>query len=47
VAVCEKVVIIADGRVVIEDLLANLTRDRRLDEAYKQAIAGAPARGAA
>ena len=47
VAVCEKVVIIADGRVVIEDLLANLTRDRRLDEAYKQAIAGAPAGGAA
>jgi ABC-2 type transport system ATP-binding protein len=46
VAVCEKVVIISDGRVVVEDLLANLTRDQRLDEAYKRAIAG-PARGAA
>ena len=40
VAVCEKVVIISDGRIVVEDLLANLTRDQRLDEAYKRAIAG-------
>ena len=47
VAVCEKVVIISDGRIVVEDLLANLTRDRRLDEAYKRAIAGSHARGAA
>jgi ABC-2 type transport system ATP-binding protein len=38
--VCEKVVIISDGRVVVEDLLANLTRDQRLDDAYKRAIAG-------
>jgi len=47
IAVCEKVVIISDGRIVVEDLLANLTRDRRLDEAYKQAIAGGVTRGAA
>jgi ABC-2 type transport system ATP-binding protein len=47
VAVCEKVVIISDGRVVVEDLLTNLTRDQRLDEAYKRAIAGGIARGAA
>jgi ABC-2 type transport system ATP-binding protein len=38
--VCEKVVIISDGRVVVEDLLSNLTRGQRLDDAYKQAIAG-------
>jgi ABC-2 type transport system ATP-binding protein len=47
VTVCEKVVIISEGRVVVEDLLANLTRDQRLDEAYKQAIAGNLAKGAA
>jgi ABC-2 type transport system ATP-binding protein len=47
VAVCEKVVIISDGRIVVEDLLANLTREQRLDDAYKQAIAGNLARGAA
>jgi ABC-2 type transport system ATP-binding protein len=47
VAVCEKVVIISDGHLVVEDLLANLTRERRLDDAYKQAIAGNPTRGAA
>jgi ABC-2 type transport system ATP-binding protein len=47
VAVCEKVVIISDGRIVVEDLLANLTRAQRLDEAYRQAIAGGIARGAA
>jgi ABC-2 type transport system ATP-binding protein len=46
VAVCEKVVIISDGRVVVEDLLTNLTREQRLDEAYKRAIAGMD-RGAA
>ena len=40
VAVCEKVVIISDGRIVVEDLLMNLTRDQRLDDAYKRAIAG-------
>ena len=47
VAVCEKVVIISDGRVVVEDLLVNLTRDQRLDDAYKRAIAGGLDRGAA
>ena len=47
VAVCEKVVIISDGRIVVEDLLANLTRDQRLDDAYKQAILGGVTRGAA
>jgi ABC-2 type transport system ATP-binding protein len=47
VAVCEKVVIISDGHVVVEDLLANLTRDRRLDDAYRQAIAGSTMVGAA
>jgi ABC-2 type transport system ATP-binding protein len=47
IAVCEKVVIISDGRIVVEDLLANLTRDQRLDEAYKRAIAGGLTRGAA
>ncbi len=47
VAVCEKVVIISDGRIVVEDLLANLTRNQRLDEAYKRAIAGGGERGAA
>jgi ABC-2 type transport system ATP-binding protein len=47
VAVCEKVVIISDGRIVVEDLLANLTRDQRLDEAYRRAIAGGVTRGAA
>ena len=47
VAVCQKVVIISDGRIVVEDLLANLTRDQRLDEAYRRAISGGLARGAA
>jgi len=37
---CAKVVIISDGRVVVEDQLANLTRDQQLDEAYRRAIAG-------
>jgi ABC-2 type transport system ATP-binding protein len=47
VSVCEKVVIISDGRIVVDDLLSNLTRDQRLDEAYKRAIAGGLTRGAA
>jgi ABC-2 type transport system ATP-binding protein len=45
--VCEKVVIISDGHVVVEDLLANLIRGQRLDDAYKRAIAGEGARPAA
>jgi len=40
VTVCEKVVIISDGRIVVEDTLVNLTREQRLDDAYKRAIAG-------
>ena len=35
---CEKVVIINDGRVVVEDLLANLTRDRSLEQVFIQSI---------
>src|SRR5262249_40819143 len=42
--VCEKVVIISDGHVVVEDLLVNLTRGQPLDDAYKRAIAGEPER---
>jgi ABC-2 type transport system ATP-binding protein len=37
---CQKVVIISDGRVVVEDELANLTRNQRLEDAYRRAIAG-------
>jgi ABC-2 type transport system ATP-binding protein len=44
---CAKVVIISEGRVVIEDELATITRDQRLDEAYRRAIAGDVARLAA
>jgi ABC-2 type transport system ATP-binding protein len=40
---CQKVVIISDGRVVVEDELANLVRDQRLEDAYRRAIAGSPA----
>jgi len=36
--VCEKVVIISDGRVVVEDLLANLTRERSLEQVFIQSI---------
>src|SRR5215470_6813685 len=32
-AVCGKVVIISDGRIMVEDTLANLTRDQRIDDA--------------
>ncbi|HEV7731069.1 MAG TPA: ATP-binding cassette domain-containing protein [Candidatus Binatia bacterium] len=44
---CQKVVIIADGRVVVQDLLANLTRDRSLEDVYTQAIVRGHASGAA
>ncbi len=40
---CQKVVIIAEGRVVVQDQLANLTKDRTLEDVYTQAIS----RGAA
>lgn len=37
--VCEKVVIINAGRVVVEDLLANLTREQSLEDVFLRAIA--------
>jgi ABC-2 type transport system ATP-binding protein len=37
--VCEKVVIISDGRIVVEDLLANLTRERSLEQVFIESIA--------
>ena len=49
--VCEKVVIINAGRVVMEDLLANLTQGQTLEEVFLRAIAqeeppsGEPHRG--
>ena len=36
--VCDKVVIINDGRIVVEDMLANLTRGRTLEEVFIEAI---------
>src|SRR5881409_1285006 len=36
--VCDKVVIINDGRIVTEDTLANLTRGRALEEVFIEAI---------
>ncbi len=36
--VCEKVVIISDGGIVVEDLLANLTRGRTLEDVFIEAI---------
>jgi ABC-2 type transport system ATP-binding protein len=36
--VCDKVVIINDGRIVAEDSLANLTRGRALEEVFIEAI---------
>src|SRR5881409_472247 len=36
--VCEKVVIINEGRIVLEGLLEQLTRTRKLDDVYLQAI---------
>ena len=36
--VCDKVVIINDGRIVVEDTLANLTRGRSLEEVFIEAI---------
>lgn len=35
---CQKVVIINDGRVVVEELLEHLTKDRSLEDVYTQAI---------
>ncbi len=36
--VCDKVVIINDGRIVVEDQLANLTRGRALEDVFIEAI---------
>src|SRR3989441_3368235 len=36
--VCDKVVIINEGRVVLEDQLTNLTRTRTLEEVFIEAI---------
>jgi ABC-type phosphate/phosphonate transport system ATPase subunit len=35
---CQKVVIINEGRVVVEELLERLTQDRSLEDVYTQAI---------
>ena len=45
--VCDKVVIINDGRIVVEDQLANLTRGRSLEEVFIAAIGREAADGAA
>lgn len=44
VQVCEKVVIINAGRVVVEDVLANLTQGQTLEEVFLRAIAQEDAR---
>src|SRR5262245_41678948 len=36
--VCDKVVIISDGRLVLDDQVANLTRERSLEEVFIDAI---------
>ena len=36
--ICQKVVIISDGRVVVEDQIENLTRDMPLEEVFMRAI---------
>ncbi|MBM4255646.1 MAG: ABC transporter ATP-binding protein [Deltaproteobacteria bacterium] len=36
--VCEKVVIISSGRVVMEDMMENLTQERSLEDVFLQAI---------
>lgn len=38
--ICQKVVIINSGRVVVEDQIANLTRDMTLEEVFMRAISG-------
>jgi ABC-2 type transport system ATP-binding protein len=45
--VCDKVVIINDGRIVVEDQLANLTRGRSLEEVFIATIGREAAHGAA
>jgi ABC-2 type transport system ATP-binding protein len=38
--VCDKVVIINDGRVVVEDTLTNLTKERSLEQVFIQSLSG-------
>ena len=45
--VCDKVVIINDGRIVVEDQLTNLTRGRSLEEVFIATIGREAAEGAA
>src|SRR5215510_3229114 len=40
VQICQKVVIINEGRVVVEDQIGNLTRDMPLEEVFMRAIGG-------
>ena len=40
VQICQKVVIINEGRVVVEDQIENLTRDMSLEEVFMRAIGG-------
>jgi ABC-2 type transport system ATP-binding protein len=44
--VCDKVVIISEGRVVVEDSLANLTRERTLEQVFIDSITRDHADGA-
>jgi ABC-2 type transport system ATP-binding protein len=43
VQICQKVVIISDGRVVVEDEIENLTREMPLEEVFMRAIGGSAA----
>jgi ABC-2 type transport system ATP-binding protein len=43
--VCEKVVIINAGRIVVEDMLANLTQGQSLEDVFLRAIAQEETRG--
>jgi ABC-2 type transport system ATP-binding protein len=40
VQICQKVVIINEGRVVVEDQIEHLTRDMPLEEVFMRAIGG-------
>lgn len=43
VQICQKVVIISEGRVVVEDEIENLTREMPLEEVFMRAIGGSAA----
>lgn len=43
VQICQKVVIINEGRVVVEDQIAKLTREMTLEEVFMRAISGSAA----